>query len=376
MSQLKRSSRTRPKRRRSAPADAEAAGSQAPDPVSRPEALALPEALEAVPLDDGPLVPDLLGSEDGHSLEPVLDVPALSAAGAATEALVPFDPLSRYLAEIRRYSPIEREEELRLARVFRETRDPDAAARLVTANLVLVVKIARLFRRAVVNVLDLIQEGNVGLIQALDRFDPEVGVRFSTYAAWWVRAYILKYLLDNVRMVRVGTTNARRRLLYNLHREKRRLEAAGFSVGPKLLAETFGVSEKDVVEVQQSLAGGDVSLDAPVGDDGEQTRGDFVPSPAPSVEDEVAEQEIRGMIEEKLSAFRAGLASRDVAILDGRLLADEPLTLQQIGEQFSITREAVRQAEKRLTGRLKEYLGRELGEEVVLRFGVRRRGRN
>jgi len=170
-------------------------------------------------------------------------LPTLLPGGGA---LVRLDPLGRYLHEVRRYPPLDRDEEVRLARRFRETGDPEIAQRLVTSNLILVVKIARLFRRAVVNVLDLIQEGNVGLLHALDRFDPEVGVKFSTYASWWIRAYILKYLLDNTRLVRVGTTNARRKLLYNLNREKRRLEEAGFSAGPKLLAEKFGVSERDI----------------------------------------------------------------------------------------------------------------------------------
>jgi RNA polymerase sigma-32 factor len=292
--------------------------------------------------------------------------------GAESGSLVRLDPLGRYLSEIRRYAPLDREEEQRLARVFRESGDPEAARQLVTANLVLVVKIARMFRRAVANLLDLIQEGNVGLIQALDRFDPEQGVRFSTYASWWVKAYILKYLLDNVRMVRVGTTNARRKLLYNLNREKRRLEEAGFSVGPRLLAEKFGVSERDVVDIEQSLAGGDLSLDAPVGEEGGATRGDLMSREAPSVEDEVARREFQELIEGKLDAFRRGLSDRDAAILDARLLSEEPATLQELGDRFGITREAVRQAEKKLTERLAEHLRAQLGEEAVLQFRRRR----
>jgi len=193
------------------------------------------------------------------------------------------DPLARYLAEIRRYPALDRDEEVRLARAYRERGDREAAARMITSNLILVVHIARTFRRAVSNTLDLIQEGNVGLIQALERFDPDVGVRFSTYAGWWIKAYILKYLLDNARMVRVGTTNARRRLLYNLRRERRRLEAVGIAPGPKLLAERFGVSEKDVVDVERSLSGADLSLDARTGDESGATRGEFVAWPGPCV---------------------------------------------------------------------------------------------
>lgn len=318
--------------------------------------------------DDLVLVPELIGSSGGGDLEEV-DTPVARARGSgvgAAGALVRFDPLSRYLREIRKYPPLERDEETRLARRFRETRDADAAGRLVTANLILVVKIARLFRRAVANVLDLIQEGNVGLLQALERFDPEVGVRFSTYAAWWIKAYILKYLLDNARMVRVGTTNARRKLLYNLNREKRSLEAAGFSAGPRLLAEKFGVSEKDVVEIQQSLSGRDVSVDAPIGEEGGRTQGDLLTVSAPSAEDQVARRELKDLLDEKLAAFRQDLAPRDAVILDTRLLAEEPATLQEIGSKFGITREAVRQAEKKLTDRLRTYLAAELGEQAVL----------
>jgi RNA polymerase sigma-32 factor len=285
--------------------------------------------------------------------------------------LIRLDPLGRYLAEVNRYAPLDREEELRLARLFRKTGDPEAAARLVTANLILVVKIARMFRRAVVNVLDLIQEGNVGLLHSLDRYDPELGVKFSTYASWWIKAYILKYLLDNTRLVRVGTTNARRKLLYNLNREKRRLEAAGFTAGPRLLAERFGVSERDVVDVEQALRGGDVPLDAPVGGDGATTRGDLLAAEAPSVEDEVARRELKALLDEKLAVFRAGLSEKEAAILDARLLADTPATLQEIGDRYGITREAVRQSEKRLTDRLREYLTEELGEEAVLQFRKR-----
>ncbi|HXV77904.1 MAG TPA: sigma-70 family RNA polymerase sigma factor, partial [Candidatus Polarisedimenticolaceae bacterium] len=140
-------------------------------------------------------------------------------------ALAPFDPFRRYMAEIKKYPPLSREEEQRLSRLYRESGDREALFRLITSNLMLVVRIALSFRRAARNLLDLIQEGNVGLLQAIDRFDPEFGVRLPTYAAYWVRAYMVKFLLDNVRMVRVGTTNARRKLLRNLRKEKARLES-------------------------------------------------------------------------------------------------------------------------------------------------------
>ena len=314
------------------------------------------------------------GPEPGFLVDPLdeeqvqegeVSPPADQVAGALVPAggrsLAVTDPLRRYIAEIRRYTPLSREEEQRLARLYRETGDRDALFHLVTSNLMLVVRMALSFRRAIRNVLDLVQEGNVGLIQAIERFDPELGIRLPTYAAWWVRAYIVKYLLDNVRQVRVGTTNARRKLLHNLAQEKRRLEEQGFEVGPKLLAERFGVSEEDVRDVEQALSSRDVRLDAPVGGEGDQTHGDLMASEGPSVEEEVARRELQEKVRAAIDRFRANLAERDRVILDRRILSDDPLTLQALGDRFGTTREAVRQAEAKLMARLKERLTADLG---------------
>lgn len=292
-----------------------------------------------------------------------------TAQGSRGGALVPSDPLRRYLAEIRRYGPLSRDEERDLARRYRDTGDREALFRLVTANLMLVVRIALSFRRAARNVLDLIQEGNVGLLQAIDRFDPDVGVRLPTYAAWWIRAYIVKYLLDNVRQVRVGTTNARRKLLHNLRDEKRRLLEQGFEAGPRLLAERFGVSEDDVKDIEIALQARDVALDAPVGDDGESTRGESLKAQEPSVEEQVARREMQEKASAAISSFREKLGERDRAILDLRILSEEPLTLQALGDRFGTTREAVRQAEAKLMARLKEHLRRALGDLGSIRIG-------
>ena len=182
-------------------------------------------------------------SADDPDAEPAMPPEAgesRALAPSATSSLAPYDPFRRYMAEISKYPPLSREEERELARRYRDTGDRESLFRLITANLMLVVRIALSFRRAARNLLDLIQEGNVGLLQAIERFDPELGVRLPTYAAYWVRAYMVKFLLDNVRLVRVGTTNARRRLLRNLRKEKARLESQGFEAGPRLLAEHFG----------------------------------------------------------------------------------------------------------------------------------------
>ncbi len=322
------------------------------------------------------------GSEPGHPDERLVEGQGGAGDGSASAepargALVPAasrslavtDPLRRYIAEIRRYAPLSREEEQRLARLYRETGDRDALFRLVTSNLMLVVRTALSFRRAVRNVLDLVQEGNVGLMQAIERFDPEMGIRLPTYAAWWIRAYIVKYLLDNVRQVRVGTTNARRKLLHNLAQEKRRLEEDGFEVGPKLLAERFGVSEEDVRDVEQALSSRDLRLDAPIGAESDQTHGDLMASEAPSVEEEVARRELQEKARAAIDRFRADLSERDLVILDRRILSEDPLTLQALGDRFGTTREAVRQAEAKLLARLKERLTAELGDLGSIRIG-------
>lgn len=313
-------------------------------------------------------LPDVLAEQvDGlDDSEPGHELALAPSPGRSVPA--PFDPLARYIQEVRRFPELDRDEEQRLARHYRETGDPGAARRLITAHLMLVVKLALMYRRAIRNVMDLIQEGNVGLLEALKRFDPDQGVRFPTYAAWWIKAYMLKFLLDNARLVRIGTTNARRKLLYNLRREREKLERQGISVTPRLLAEHFGVSESDVVEVDRAIAGRDVSVDAPITEDGSLTLGDTLSAPMPSAEDVVSHDEVRERVAAAIAEFRVGLNERELAILDQRLVADEPSTLQELGDRFGVTREAMRQAENKLKERLGVFLKDKLGSEVILQF--------
>src|SRR5213594_1226587 len=176
-------------------------------------------------------------------------------------ALVPADALQRCLAEIRRIPILSREEEHALALRWREQGDRQAAWRLVTSNLRLVVLVAREYQRALHNLLDLIQEGNVGLLEAVKNFDPYRGIRFPSYAVWWIRAYIIRYLMNNFRMVKVGTTQAQRRLFFNLQKEKQRLEAEGFEITPKLIARRLDVKPSEVVEMEQRMSARDLSVD-------------------------------------------------------------------------------------------------------------------
>ena len=271
--------------------------------------------------------------------------------------LAPYDPLKRYLFEISRFHPLSREEEHDLAVRYRETEDREAAYRLITSNLKLVVKIAMIYQKVYRNLLDLIQEGNIGLLQALRRFDPFRGTRLPTYAAWWIKAYILKFLLDNQRMVKIGTTNERRKILMNINREKRELEARGITPTAQLLAQNLGVDEQELLSVEQGMAGPDISLDAPIGTDGGNLR--YVDSfcfMEESVDEKIAQGEFRGLLEKKLAEFEETISERDQLILRQRLIAEEPETLQQIADRYGISREAVRVAEKKLIAKMKKFM--------------------
>src|SRR4051812_38403772 len=225
---------------------------------------------------------------------------------SSSNALVPFDPLQRYLADIRRYAVLSREEEHRLAVEYKEYGDLDAAYKLVTANLRLVVMIAREYQRAFRNLLDLVQEGNVGLMEAVKNFDPYRGIRFPSYAVWWVRAYIIRYIMNNWRLVKVGTTQAQRKLFFNLQKERERLEREGFTAEPKLIAQRLDVKEKEVVEMSQRLAARDASVDAPVNEGEDATLLDFLPAPQQTA-DAVANEEYHSLIRRTASEFRQTL---------------------------------------------------------------------
>ena len=271
-------------------------------------------------------------------------------------ALVPFDPLQRYLAEIRRYPLLTREEEHELAVRYCRDRDVEAAYKLVTGNLRLVVMIAREYQRSFQVMLDLIQEGNIGLMEAVKKFDPYRGVRFPSYAVWWIRAYIIRYVMNNWRMVKLGTTQAQRKLFFNLQKEKNRLEAEGFIAGPKLLAERLDVREREIVEMEQRLGSSDLSVDVPLKRGEETTLLDVLKSGAATAEEQVADAEYHGRLTEKIREFGTTLKDKDRVIFEQRLLADEPLTLQELGNRYGISRERVRQIESRLKRRLKQYL--------------------
>ncbi len=275
-------------------------------------------------------------------------------------SLVPFDPLQRYLTEIRRYPLLTREEEKELAIRYLESQDVEAAYKLVTGNLRLVVMIAREYQRATRNLLDLIQEGNIGLMEAVKKFDPYRGIRFPSYAVWWVRAYIIRYLINNWRVVKLGTTQAQRKLFFNLHKEKERLEREGIVPSPRLIAQRLDVKESEVVEMAQRLGSRDLSVDQPSDDDGGGTLLDVLPGTIQGPYQQVADAEFRREVGEKIRAFGATLKDKDAVIFNERLLAEQPLTLQEIGDRYGISRERVRQLEERLKKKLRAYLEAEI----------------
>ncbi|MBS3757152.1 MAG: RNA polymerase factor sigma-32 [Desulfobacterales bacterium] len=277
------------------------------------------------------------------------------------KSLVEYDPLQRYLAEINQYRLLTREEEIDLGKRIRENGDKEAAYTLATANLRLVVKIALEFQRVwMQNLLDLIQEGNIGLMHAVQKFDPYKNVKFSYYASFWIKAYILKFIMDNWRLVKIGTTQGQRKLFFKLKKEKQSLIDQGFIPQPKLLSDRLGVSEQEINEMDQRLDGWDLSLDEPLKDDSDTERGEFFSSNAESVENQMAKKEVEGLLKEKVAEFRQQLSPRELEIFDKRIFTDTPQTLQDIGDKYDISRERVRQLEKNIVKKMRAFFEREI----------------
>ncbi len=284
---------------------------------------------------------------------------------------VSFDVFGMYLVDIKRIPLLSREDEKELAIRYRENGDAQAACGLVTANLRLVVKIAMDFQRYwVQNRMDLIQEGNVGLLKAVKKFDPYRGYKFSYYASFWIKAYIIKFIIDNWKLVKIGTTQAQRKLFFNLRKEKERLEAKGIKTSHQMLSQCLDVKESDVMEMDQRLNSWEISLDSPVKDGSGDTHQSFLPSDDQPVDDQLAGQEAKSILHDKLMLFGEQLEGKEAAIFDKRLLGLEPMTLQQIGEKYGISRERVRQIESRIKMKLKTYLEEQIADMDVLREGM------
>ena len=296
--------------------------------------------------------PELALEEDHDAPLPAPSLPRLPSPTGTR------DSLHLYLREVSRFPMLQPEEEHELALRVRDHNDPDAAFRLVSTHLRLVVRIAMDFqRRWMQNVLDLVQEGNVGLMRAVNKFDPDKGIKFSYYASFWIKAYILKFIMDNWRMVKIGTTQVQRKLFYNLNRERQKLIAQGYDPDAAMLSEHLGVTEDQINEMDQRLASTDLSLNVQVGEDsGGATRMDFLPALGPGIEDSLATDEIAGLVRSRLKTIMPKLNEKEVYILQNRLLTDEPVTLREIGERYNVTRERVRQLEARLLEKIRQHL--------------------
>jgi RNA polymerase sigma-32 factor len=269
--------------------------------------------------------------------------------------LVKLDPLQRYLNEIGRIDLLTADEEHDLAVRYEQTQDPQYAYKLVTANLRLVVKIALELRSYYQNLLDLIQEGNIGLMQAVKRFDPYKGVRLPTYAQYWIRAYILKFILENFSLVKIGTTQAQRKLFFRLNKEREKLLREGFVPDSKLLAERIDVTEKDVREMEKRMSGPEAALEATHPATGRSLL-DVLESAGSSPEEEVADRELKRKIHDAMVDFRETLEERERAIWDARIAAEQPQTFQELGDAYGITRQRVQQVEQRLKDRFRAFL--------------------
>ena len=365
-----RTARQQQRRSRPSQKPAPAAVPQAPAATERP-----PASKRQVPAEEEPLeapaetVPESADLPlEGQPIERPIEgeaLPARKQAQALTKrapsSLETRDPLQLYMAEVHRHPLLTREEERELAEEFRRTGDLKAAYRLVASNLRLVVKIANEYHRNPLSLLDLIQEGNIGLMQAVKKYDPGRGVKLSSYAAWWIRAYILRYIMDNWRMVKLGTTEAQRKLFFKLRQEQDRLMSQGFEVTPKLLADRLNVTEQDVVEMDQRLRHHELSLDAPIGEDGSTTRADrFLPAEGTPADVRLGNEELKKLFRDKLGEFAKDLRDKERFIFEKRLMSDEPLTLQEIGDKYGISRERARQIEANLISRIREHVRKEM----------------
>ena len=275
-----------------------------------------------------------------------------------TEVGVAIDPLTQYVKEISRYKLLSPEEEETLLLELKQTGDIEVAKKLVLANLRLVVKIALEYRSAWQNVMDLIQEGNIGLMKAVSKYDASKGAKLSYYASWWIRSYILKFILDNFRLVKIGTTNDQKKLFFNLLKEKDRLASQGINPDNKTISHNLGVSEKSVALMDSRLGNGasDLSLEARLDDDGPSFGELLSNQDEMPIDERLADLQGVEILKEHLHNFLGDLKDRDREIFEKRLLSEVPASLQSIADQYGVSRERIRQIEERLINNLKVYM--------------------
>ena len=271
--------------------------------------------------------------------------------------------LDIYVAEINRFSILTAEEEFRLAVRLKKYNDMEAAEKLVVSNLRFVVKIAHEYRNYGIKLADLVQEGNIGLMHAVKKFDPYRGYRLISYAVWWIRAYIQNYIIKSWSLVKIGTTQAQRKLFFKLSQARKKLESlsekrAEFAE----IAETLGVRSEEIAEMDVRMSGRDLSLDASVGEDGDSTHMDYLTYAGEDQETALIRKEEMALVQHHIAGALAGLNEKESFIIRNRVMAESPLTLQAIGDRYHITRERARQIEKQALRKMAlaiPYLGTE-----------------
>ena len=324
-------------------------------------------------LNEEPIEPEVLDPSDeeiaeiGPPPEASRPIAQENPYTAESTAVVPVTALQQYLAEVRLHPYLSKEEELRLFHEYKVQGSRDAAVKLIMANLRVSISIAAEYLHTGADHMDLIQEGNVGLMHAIKKFDPSKNVRFYAYAAWWSRAYILRYLLNNYRLVKIGTTQDQRKLFYNLKKEKAKLEREGFAPDTKLLADRLRVRERDVIEMGQRLGNWELSLDQPIGEDQEGSLLDILPSQQVPADEQLGHTQLQTLFRAKLAEFVKTLNERDEDILRNRILSETPLTLDDLGAKYSITKERTRQLEVRIIKRLRDYVKKDIKDFEHLR---------
>jgi RNA polymerase sigma-32 factor len=280
------------------------------------------------------------------------------------------DPLAQYLARLRFVEPLPGEQQQALAILYKQDGDLVAAQKLVLTNLRLVVKIAREYQRRWANLLDLIQEGNVGLAEAVRRYDPYRGVKFTSYAQYWIRAMILNYLMNHFQPVKIGSTRAGRKLFYNLKKAREQLRRQGFLATPNLIADMLGVDEAEVVRVSEYLDAPPLSIDARAPGYEKTTYGDLLPSDTRSPEESAARAEVDVQIADTIRAFghEELTIERERAIWFERMIAEDPRSLIELGDRFQVSKERIRQIEVQIRNRFKKYLLDRHGDAIEFEF--------
>lgn len=321
------------------------------------EALEVQEPDEILHSDVDPILSSHPAKDNEVENDEVIDLTPTSSSkelALTYQPPVPVDALTQYLLEIRKYPLLTPQEEKEIAIKYKETGDRVAAEKLVTSNLRFVVKIAAEYSKFGAKMIDLIQEGNVGLMHAVREFNPYKGVRLITYAVWWIRGYIREYLLKQYSLVKIGTTHSQRKLFYNLQQEKNRMESMGEEVTIPSLSARLGISEKDVEMMSQRMSSRDMSLDQSMDEESQKTLMDLQSDPTQELlDDQLGRLEMVEKLKDKINEVRPSLNPKEIKILEERILADEPRTLQEIGNDLSITRERARQLEARILEKLK-----------------------